>query len=394
MVSAPRTLQTAPARTAPFTVTAILVAATAIVVLSQLYGAIPLFAPVQSAFEVDSGAAAWVQGAFGIAYAVGFIAWGPLVDRAGPRRVMLIGLVALTVTTALTPFAPSFPWLIAGRVLQGAVAASFAPAAFAYLGARVASERRGLSISVLTSSFLASAVIGQIVAQAVVGALDWRWFFWGGAVLLVLGAAAIRIVFLPDLPALATSAHPFRVLGGLLARAPVLVLVLTTVLVLGPMIALYTAIGNTGVTEGNTLLALRASALPALIWAPFGNKWLGRVAPGRRLVGAFLIAAVASVSLLFVSGSVVGVGIAMFVLAAAVAVAAPAMIQVLAGYAPEARGSITALYTCALFLGASLAPSLVATADASIATTAVAAAIASAIGGGLVLLSQRRTPEN
>ena len=135
-------LGAAPPRTAPFGATATVVAATAIVVLSQLYGAIPLFAPVQAAFRVDAGQVAWVQTAFGIAYAAGFIAWGPLVDRVGPRRIMLFGLLVLILATIATSLAPSFAWLIAGRVVQGVCAASFAPAAFAYLGARVAPERR------------------------------------------------------------------------------------------------------------------------------------------------------------------------------------------------------------------------------------------------------------
>lgn len=238
MVSSTSVLDPAQARAASFGWTATVVTATAVVVLSQLYGAIPLFAPVQAAFAVDAGRVAWVQTAFGIAYAAGFIAWGPLVDRFGPRRIMLLGLTVLAVATVAASLAPSFPWLITGRVVQGLFAASFAPAAFAYFGARVAPERRGLSVTVLTSSFLASAVVGQVAAQVVTERLDWQWFFWIGAAALVVATAVIRGVFLPDLPMVRSVGNPARALGRLLVRMPVLVLLVATVIVLGPMIAL------------------------------------------------------------------------------------------------------------------------------------------------------------
>ncbi|WP_417235611.1 MFS transporter [Arthrobacter sp.] len=268
------------------------------------------------------------------------------------------------------------------------MAASFAPAAFSYLGSRIAPERRPLSITVLTSSFLASAVIGQVAAQTITSSLDWRWFFWLGAVALVLTAVAIRLVFLPDLPQAGASGNPVAALARLFLRVPALVLLVATLMILGPMIALYTAIGSSGLTGGNALLALRASALPALIWAPFGNRWLSRFAPHRRLIAALIIAGIAAAAVALLPGSVIGTGIAMFIVAGAAAVSAPAMIQTITGYAPEQRGSLTALYTCFLFLGASIAPSLVSA--ASLPATAITAGAASLAGAGLVMLTRIR----
>lgn len=380
--------QKAETRVAPFGATATVIAVTAIVVLSQLYGAIPLFAPVQESFDFAGGAVAWVQTSFGIAYAAGFIAWGPAVDRFGLRRVMLVGLCALSVATVATSVAPTASWFLTGRAVQGALAASFAPAAFAYLGARPARARRAVSITVLTSSFLASAVIGQVAAQVATERLDWPWFFWLGAAALALSAFAVRAVLLPDIPSSQTANNPARILGRLLRRVPVIVLLVATVLVLGPMIALYTAIGAAAVTDSSELLLLRASALPALVWAPFGTRWLSRVSPPRRLTGAFIMAGIAAAAVALVPDNVIGTGIAMFGVAAAVAVAAPAMIQTLAGHAPESQGSATALYTCFLFFGASIAPAIVTTTAASVPSTAVTSGLMSVAAAALVILSR------
>jgi predicted MFS family arabinose efflux permease len=380
-------------RIAPFGATSTVVAVTAVVVLSQLYGAIPLFGPIAKTFTVDTGSIAWVQTAFGIAYAASFIAWGPVVDRFGPRRIMLIGQGSLIIATVLTSFAPSFAWLIVGRVVQGVLAATFAPAAFSYLGSRIAPAQRPLSITVLTSSFLASAVLGQVAAQVVATALDWRWFFWLSTLALVLTAVAIRLVFLPDLTAVGMSGNPVAALARLFKRVPVVLLLVATVVILGPMIALYTAVGSSGLATGNALLGLRASALPALIWAPFGNRWLARFAPHQRLISAFIVAGLAASAVAVVPGSAIGTGLAMSVVAASAAIAAPAMIQTLVGYAPAQGGSLTALYTCFLFLGASIAPSFVGAASASLSETAIAAG-AVALAGAVLVLFTRIRPHN
>ncbi len=344
---------------------------------------------MQVAFGLEAGEVAWVQTAFGIAYAVGFIAWGPLVDRFGPRRMMLLGLVVLVPTTVAVSLVTSFSWLLAGRVVQGTLAASFAPAAFAYLGGRIAPERRVLSITVLTSSFLASAVIGQLAAQVISERFGWQCFFWIGAAALALIAALIRVVFLPDAPPNGMVSNPARTLARLLLRGPVLALLVATLMVLGPMIALYSAVGTSGLIDGGTLLVLRASALPALVWGPFSSRWLGRYAPQHRLMAAFVIAGMTAVAVSVAPQSVVWVGAAMFLVAASVAVAAPAMIQTLTGYAPEAKGSVTALFACFLFLGASIAPSLVAAAAATLLSTAIVGGFASAAAALLVLLARR-----
>lgn len=82
-----------------------------------------------------------------------------MVDRYGPRRCLLTGLAVLVTATVLVAAAPSMEWLLAGRVLQGAGAAGFAPSVFAYVGARLPGAVRMIAVTVLTSFFLAAAAI-------------------------------------------------------------------------------------------------------------------------------------------------------------------------------------------------------------------------------------------
>ena len=331
----------------------------ALVVLSQLYGALVLGRAAATTFDAGSGAAGLVQAAFGAAYAIGFIVWGPFVDRLGGKRILLLGLSTLVLTTGFVAFAPGMPWLIVGRVAQGFAAASFAPAAFAYFGATLPTATRITATTVLTSSFLAATVLGQVAAQAITDTLSWRWFFGISAILLIVAFGVAPRILRADPAPPQTTARPFAALCALLCTGKATLLLLSTIAILSPFIALYAALAQAGRYDSGAMLALRLSALPALTWAGFASAWLGRLTPTARLIIGFTGAAAASLTLAFTGTFAWGISVCMFAFAACVSLLAPAMIQALTGMAPAQRGSTTALYTFALFLGASIAPVLV-----------------------------------
>lgn len=331
-----------------------LLAVLALIVLSQLYGAL-VIGP-SAASEFGTGGGSLVQTAFGIAYAAGFLAWGPLVDRFGARRILLIGFISLTLTTALVALSPTMTWLLFGRIAQGLAASSFAPAAFSHFGSHLPMPSRVKAITILTSSFLAAAVLGQISAQAITDTLSWRWFFGISAILLTAGFVASARVLQADQPTSHDLSRPVATLTALLGNGRILVLLIATLAILGPFVALYAALGHTDHYSRSAMLALRLSALPALVWAGFFSGWLARFPASSRLLVGFAGAGVAALMLPLVGGSPAGAMICMFTFAACVSLLAPAMVQALIGFAPEQRGSVTSLYTFALFLGASLAP--------------------------------------
>src|SRR5688572_18170199 len=83
-----------------------------------------------------AGATGWSMTGISAAMTIGFVAmalasfaWGSLSDRFGPRRVVLIGSVALAASLALASRAPSLAafQLIFGVAVGGSTAAIFAP---------------------------------------------------------------------------------------------------------------------------------------------------------------------------------------------------------------------------------------------------------------------------
>src|SRR5512132_2017833 len=112
--------------------------ASALLVLSQLYLAIPLAPVISRVLRADGSAAAAAMGTtYALAYGLGFLIFGPLSDRYGRKPILVPGMAALAIVTAGLAAAPSLPVLALLRTVQGLVAASLSAAALAYIGESV-----------------------------------------------------------------------------------------------------------------------------------------------------------------------------------------------------------------------------------------------------------------
>lgn len=385
-MSSPATTET----WAPTGRTVATICAVGILVVGQLYMVLPVLGDLAAVWGTSRAAATWTTTAFGLAYGAGFLVTGPLSDRWGRRPVIVAGLAATSVSTLVVIAAPNLGAGLAARILQGLTASFFAPAAFAYLAERIAPARRVFALTCLTSSFLGAGVIAQVLAQVVDDVFGWRTVFVSGAVGFALSAVALQVVLEPGRDAGTAPASASTVFAGFatLLRTPRLALLyLSCLAVLGSFVGIYTGVQLTppdGIgTSSTALLALRASAIPAMIAIPLLATRLAVINPELRLVTA-LSAAGAAAAITAVPLGGIWVAVWLFVFVAAVAIAAPAAVQAIAAQAGEARGAATALYTFALFLGASAGPQL-ANLVAGNGFTAVAPAIAALGFGGAAL---------
>ncbi|MFE1593823.1 MFS transporter [Nocardia sp. NPDC058705] len=375
------------------------ICAVGILVVGQLYVVLPVLGDLAAAWDTTHAAVTWTTTAFGLAYGAGFLVTGPLSDRWGRRPVIVGGLAATALSTLAVIAAPSLGTGIAARVVQGLTASFFAPAAFAYLAERIAPQRRVFALTCLTSSFLGAGVLAQVFAQLVDAAFGWRAVFVVGAAAFAISALALRAVLEPGQRAdsTASAASAFTAFASLLRAPRLALLYLSCLAVLGSFVGIYTGVQlapHEGVgTSSTALLVLRASAIPAMIAIPLLATRLGAINPERRLITSLTTAGTtAAIAALPFGG--IWVGTCLFVFVAAIAIAAPAAVQAIAARAGEARGAATALYTFALFLGASAGPQL-ANLVAENGFTAVALAIATLgfIGAALAFASTRiRTP--
>lgn len=151
--------------------------------------------------------------AIGSAFSVGPAEWGVLVAsflvgaglmqvpaglwarRYGPRSVGLFGAVLLGAASILCALAPSYPVLLALRVVAGAGAGLFFSPAIGLVSSLHAEGRRGLAVGGFSSAFSAGAALGLFVSAIVVVDIGWQWdLALGGIGLLALtGCAALLI---------------------------------------------------------------------------------------------------------------------------------------------------------------------------------------------------------
>jgi OPA family sugar phosphate sensor protein UhpC-like MFS transporter len=147
------------------------------------------------AIEITKSSLGLIDGAYGVAYAIGQFMWGTLGDRFGSRRIVLAGMLGSVVVAVL--FGLSYHFIVFGILLffQGLCQASgWAPLTknVSYWFAR---HERGRVYGFWSTNY----AIGGMLASAFAGYMalifgNWRYAFFSCAVVLVIIAALFFIL--------------------------------------------------------------------------------------------------------------------------------------------------------------------------------------------------------
>lgn len=140
----------------------------------------------------------WISNAPLLALAALLLPAGGLADSYGRARLVRVGLLTFGAASAACALAPSYPWLIAGRVVQGAGGALVLPAALARLrAAYTAPEERTRKFGVWAAWTGVAATAGPLLGGGLVDLLSWRAVFvmsssLAAGALILLGSAGDR----------------------------------------------------------------------------------------------------------------------------------------------------------------------------------------------------------
>lgn len=338
-----------------------LLVVTALFVLMQLYAAIPLIAPVGAALGADVTFA--LSTVFSVCYATGFLIWGPLADQYGRRRILLIGLAALTVATIACGLASSVPALAVLRGVQGLTAASFAPVALAYLAEATPPRLRASAIGAMSTAFLVAGIAGQVLASTITLALGWTWVFILSGI--VLGFCLIGVAVLMAEPSQRQSGggvslvRRFAAVGRVAARPAVLLLSAAHLTLLLSFVAMYTGLGphlDALGLDASQVIWLRLAGLPGMFATLLAGVLARRLGVAGVARAGFALAGVGLLLEAVLSGTLIGTAAASLVFVTGVALAVPSMITLFGETAAPNRAGGMALNGFVLFLGASLGP--------------------------------------
>ena len=124
---------------------------------------------------------------------------GLLVDRWGPRTMMLLGLAMLATGMLAAAALPLYATVLLALLLAGVGKGCFDPAVQAYVGARVRWERRGLAIGLIEFAWAGSSLIGIPLVGWLIGRHGWRSPFLLLGILAVASQVLLALL-LPRVP--------------------------------------------------------------------------------------------------------------------------------------------------------------------------------------------------
>lgn len=147
-------------------------------------------------FGADAVTLGWVASSFLLASAMFLLPFGRLGDIHGRKRVFTWGAGVYTSASALCALAPSTPWLIAARAVQGVGAAMIFATSIAILTSVYPPGERGRVLGIVISSTYAGLSTGPFLGGLLTHHLGWRSIFLfslpPGAAVVWLALARLR----------------------------------------------------------------------------------------------------------------------------------------------------------------------------------------------------------
>ncbi|MFG1921039.1 multidrug effflux MFS transporter [Cryptosporangium sp. NPDC048952] len=254
---------------------------------------LPGFPTMADELGTDAASVQLTLTTFMAGLAIGQLVIGPLSDRWGRRRPLLIGAAVCVIASALCAVAPNVGALIAFRFLQG-----FAGAAGVVLGrAIVADTVRGAAAARIFSVLMTIGGIAPVVAPllggALLGPVGWRGVFVVLTVLALVMLAGSFFVLRESLPASARQggglAATFRGARTVLSNRQFLGYTLAFVFSFGTLFGYISAspfVLQTvfGLSSGWFSVAFAANAAGVTVASLLNARLVGRFGPRRLLV--------------------------------------------------------------------------------------------------------------
>ncbi len=138
-------------------------------------GFLPATGDAAASLGTDATGIQVALGAFTIGLACGQTVHGPLSDRIGRKRAMIMGLLLMVGATLGAATAPSLDGLVAWRVLQGFAAATGMTLARAIVRDLYARELAAKVLSYMTVVSGLGPVLFPILGGQIAVAFGWRW---------------------------------------------------------------------------------------------------------------------------------------------------------------------------------------------------------------------------
>jgi DHA1 family inner membrane transport protein len=165
---------------------ALAIAAFALNLNMLVLGAVLPFLPEE--LTPDDNSESTLLGAAAFCSALAALVAGPVADRVGRKRLLVIGMIAFAAASALQAFASDYSWMLFGRALSGAAVGAAYASASALAAVVVPYERRSAAMGAFTAGMFLALPIGLPLATWFGANGSWSSIFWAQLAIGLLGA--------------------------------------------------------------------------------------------------------------------------------------------------------------------------------------------------------------
>lgn len=137
--------------------------------------------------------ATWVLTSYLISNAVVLPLTGWLASRFGRKRLLMTAVAGFTLASMLCGLAPTLPWLIVFRVLQGFFGGSLQPTTRAILLETFPREERGHAMAMWGVGIVVAPILAPVLGGWLTTDLSWRWIFFINLPISLFGLFMVQV---------------------------------------------------------------------------------------------------------------------------------------------------------------------------------------------------------
>jgi MFS transporter, YNFM family, putative membrane transport protein len=158
----------------------------AVVVFANLHLLQPLLPQLSREFALSPLQTSWAYTVGTLGLGLSLLVYAALSDAWGRKKLLLLTLVGMTVSTAVLTQVESYQALVFWRAVQGICLGGLPAVAIAYIGEEYSKAAMMAAVGYYISANSLGGISGRLMAGALADIGHWQWVFWPVTLLGVL----------------------------------------------------------------------------------------------------------------------------------------------------------------------------------------------------------------
>lgn len=154
---------------------------------------LPALPTMSTYFGVSSALTNLTLVSFFFFYAVGTLFWGPMSDKYGRKRVLIVGTILYVAASAVCAASANVYMMIVARIVQGVGAGAITAVSMALIKDCFQGKQRETILAIVQSVAGLAPMIAPVLGAVLLQFTDWRGSF---VVLTAVGAVCLLLAFL------------------------------------------------------------------------------------------------------------------------------------------------------------------------------------------------------